>query len=73
MDVRLGVNQLPGGEVEVNLTGVDWQRYALLGSPDMKHWSTNTLPITMAQGLHHFTNSMATNGPILFYKAAQTP
>jgi hypothetical protein len=65
MDSRLSVDRLPGGQTRVNLTGVDWQRYTLMESGNLKIWSTNTPAITMSGAVHHYTNGVPTNAPPL--------
>jgi hypothetical protein len=73
MNSSLGIAPLAGGNVQVSLTGVDWQRYLLLGSSNLKTWYTNTATITMAGGLHLYTNSPWTNGANMeFYRAILT-
>ena len=38
----LGLNRLPAGQVKINFTGVNWQRYALTASSNLVNWSTRT-------------------------------
>jgi hypothetical protein len=75
MEVALGISSLPGGNVEIALKGVDWQRYTLLESSDFTAWATNTPTITMSGGWHYYTNSTATNAlpPWRFFRAVQAP
>jgi hypothetical protein len=76
MDSRLSIAALSGGGIKLGLTGVDWQRYLLLGSTNLFTWFTNTPPITMNRGLHEYTNSPnATNGTMdkQFYRAILVP
>lgn len=76
MESRLGITQLPDGALQLTLTGVDWQRYTLLGSSDLESWFTNTPPITMAGGSHQYTNAPAANdapGAQQFFRAVLVP
>ena len=76
MNCLLTITNLPGGEVQLALTGVDWQRYVLLGSTNLLDWYTNTAAITMANGAHAYTNTpSATNGTLehQFYRAVLVP
>ena len=74
MNSALSIRNLPGGSVDVVLTGIDWQRYALLGSTNFTTWTTNVAPITMASGAHHYTNSPGTNvSSQQFFKAIRLP
>lgn len=76
MDCKLAITNLPGGDVQVSLTGVDWQRYILLGSTNFTDWYTNTAAITMADGVHYYTNTLGTtNNPFShqFFKAILVP
>jgi len=76
MDSRLAITSLPDGQMQINLTGVDWQRYVLLGSSDLLNWNTNTAAITMYEGLHRYTNApSATNGTagLQFFRALLVP
>ena len=74
MNVRLDINPLAGRDVGIDLTGVDWQRYTLLGSSDLHTWTTNTPTITMSKGMHHYTNWTVTNAsPTVIYRARQEP
>lgn len=59
MNCLLAITNLPNGDVQLALTGVDWQRYVLLGSTNLLDWYTNTAAITMAEGVHFYTNSPA--------------
>jgi hypothetical protein len=61
MDSQLTISRLTNGAVQLNLTGVDWQRYTLLNSPDFLTWTTNSPTFTMMGGLHQLTNNPATN------------
>jgi Lysyl oxidase len=73
MNSTLGIAPLANGNVEVSLTGVDWQRYLLLGSSNLQTWYTNAATITMAQGLHLYTNAPFTNhAGREFYRAILT-
>jgi len=63
MDSRLTLNRLPDGTMQMNLTGVDWQRYTIFKSPDLRTWSTNAPTFTMMGGSRQFTNNPATNSP----------
>jgi hypothetical protein len=65
MDSSLTVDRLPDGTIQLNLTGVDWQRYTLFSSPDQATWGTNSPTFTMMGGSHQFTNNPATNSPSL--------
>lgn len=76
MNCQLAITNLPGGDVQVSLTGVDWQRYILLGSTNFTDWYTNTAAITMADGVHYYTNTLGTtNNPFShqFFKAILVP
>lgn len=76
MDSRLSITDLADGNYKLGLTGVDWQRYLLLGSTDLFAWFTNTLPITMTGGLHEYTNAPSTTNGTLdrqFYRAILVP
>jgi hypothetical protein len=74
MDSRLTTGRSPDGTVYVKLTGVDWQRYTLMGSTDLVRWSTNVPAITMMAGAHHYTNSPATNvAGHQFFRAFRSP
>jgi len=76
MDCKLGITNLPSGDVQISLTGVDWQRYILLGSTNFTDWYTNTAAITMADGVHYYTNTLGTtNNPFShqFFKAILVP
>jgi hypothetical protein len=76
MSSRLSITDLPDGSVKLGLTGVDWQRYVLLGSTNLFTWFTNTPAITMTRGFHEFTNTpSATNGTLdrQFYRAILVP
>jgi hypothetical protein len=73
MNSSLGIAPLANGNVQVALAGVDWQRYLLLGSTNLKTWYTNAATITMSEGLHLYTNSPFTNGAKQeFYRAILT-
>jgi hypothetical protein len=61
MDSQLTISQLTNGAVQLNLTGVDWQRYTLFGSSDFLAWTTNSPTFTMMGGSHQLTNNPATN------------
>jgi hypothetical protein len=71
MDSRLGITTAQDGNLDVSLTGVDWQRYTLLGSTNLLTWSTNVPTITMMGGEHHYTNSPV--GGRQFYRAFRSP
>ena len=76
MNCLLTLTNLPNGDVQLALTGVDWQRYVLLGSTNLLDWYTNTAAITMAAGGHFYTNTpSATNGTLdrQFYRALLVP
>ena len=75
MDSRLSITNLSNGSVRLNLAGVDWQRYLLLGSTNLLDWSTDTPAITMNRGFHEFTKTpSATNGADRqFYRAILAP
>jgi hypothetical protein len=74
MDSRLQTTQLADGTVRVTLTGIDWQRYTLLGSSDLSTWNTNAPTITLSRGSHSFTNNPGTNVPNRqFYRAQRAP
>jgi Lysyl oxidase len=73
MNSALTSRQLPGGNVQVALQGVDWQRYLLYGSTNLHNWYTNHATITMSGGVHYYTNSPFTNpAPFEFYRAILT-
>jgi hypothetical protein len=74
MESWVGVTQAGNGNVQLTLTGVDWQRYSLLGSTDLVTWTTNIAPITMSEGLHQYgIINTATNGPgVRFYQGRLT-
>ena len=63
MESRLSIVNLPDGTVSINLTGVDWQRYTLMGTTNLLDWSTNVPTITMMGGTHTFTKDPSTNEP----------
>jgi hypothetical protein len=71
MDSQLQIVDLPGGTMQIVLSGVDWQRYTLLESTDFTTWTTNIAPITMSGGSHTYTNSPATNRG--YYRAVLVP
>src|ERR1043166_1349564 len=71
MDCKLGIAPLTTGEMQINLTGVQWQRYTLLGSTDLLAWSTNIPTATMMGEAHLFTNRPAGNHQ--FYRANRSP
>lgn len=76
MDSRLSITDLANGSMRLGLTGVDWQRYLLLGSTNLFEWFTNTPPITMMRGFHEYTNApTATNGTSdrQFFRAILVP
>jgi hypothetical protein len=73
MDSRLSVERLMDGKVKISLTGVDWQRYTLLSSTSNSTWMTNKPTITMAGGMHGFTNNPGTNQGLIMLKAARAP
>ncbi|HEX5218462.1 MAG TPA: lysyl oxidase family protein [Verrucomicrobiae bacterium] len=76
MNCLLTITNLPGGDVQLALTGVDWQRYVLLGSTNLLDWYTNTAAITMTEGVRFYTNSpSAANNPSRreFYRALLVP
>jgi hypothetical protein len=76
MDCKLAITNLANGDVQISLTGVDWQRYILLGSTNFTDWYTNTAAITMADGVHYYTNTLGTtNNPFShqFFKAILVP
>jgi hypothetical protein len=76
MNSLLTITNQPNGDVQLALTGVDWQRYVLLGSTDLVEWYTNTAAITMADGRHFYTNTPSdTNGTFgrQFYRAILVP
>jgi len=75
MDSRLSIANLPDGTLKLGLTGVDWQRYLLLGSTNLLTWFTNTPAVTMNRGLHEYTNAPSTtNGTDRqFYRAILVP
>lgn len=76
MDCKLAITNLPNGNVQLSLTGVDWQRYVLLGTTNFTDWYTNTAAITMADGIHFYTNSIGTtNNPATqqFFRAVRVP
>jgi hypothetical protein len=71
MGCYLQISDLTGGAVDIVLSGVDWQRYLLLGSGDLLNWTTNTPSITMSGGFHHFTNNTVLDQQ--FYRAVLVP
>jgi hypothetical protein len=71
MDSRLEISRLANGQVQLNLIGVDWQRYILQSSTNLKTWRTNVAAITMSGGAHAYTNSPAEN--FEFYRALRLP
>jgi len=71
MDSRLGISRQPGGNFQINLTGVNWQRYTLFGSTDLFNWFTNVPTITMSGTAHSFTNSGALDHE--FFRAGRSP
>ena len=74
MESRLDISQLPDGTVQVDLHGVDWQRYVLQGSTDLQTWGTNAAAITMSGGIHSYTNDPSTNASSLqIYRAMRVP
>ena len=74
MDSRLQTTQLADGTIRVTLTGVDWQRYTLLGSSDLATWNTNAPTITLSGESHSYTNHPATNAlNRQFYRAQRAP
>ena len=76
MNCLLTITNLAGGEVQLALTGVDWQRYVLLGSTNLLDWYTNTAAITMSEGVHFYTNSLASTNGLSnqeFYRALLIP
>lgn len=76
MDARLSITNLADGTIKLGLTGVDWQRYVLLGSTNLETWFTNTPAITMSRGRHDYTNTPSlTNGTReqQFYRAILVP
>ena len=74
MNSGLKITNLSDGSVDIVLTGIDWQRYALLGSTNFTTWNTNINPITMAGGAHHYTNYPGTNvSSQQFFKAVRLP
>ncbi len=75
MDARLSIADLPDGNFKIGLTGVDWQRYLLLGSADLFNWSTNRPARTMTGGFLEYTNAPSTNGTAdrQFYRAIRVP
>jgi hypothetical protein len=74
MRSELGIQPLPGGDIRLTLTGVDWQRYTLLSSTDLLTWFTNMQTITLSGGLHLYTNSPSTNtSGRQFYRALLAP
>jgi hypothetical protein len=76
MDSRLSITDLADGTLRLGLTGVDWQRYVLLGSTNLFNWSTNTSAITMNRGIHEYTNAPSiTNGTLArqFYRVILVP
>jgi hypothetical protein len=76
MNSVLDLTNLSSGVFQINLTGVDWQRYVLLGSTNLLNWYTNTAAITMANGVHSYTNSLnGTKEPLgnEFYRAVLVP
>jgi hypothetical protein len=73
MNSKLEITRLTNGQVQVSLLGVDWQRYLLLGTTNLKTWYTNTATITMSEGVHQYTNSPFTNhAPLEIYRAILT-
>ncbi|MEY2428068.1 MAG: hypothetical protein QOJ40_953 [Verrucomicrobiota bacterium] len=72
---RLGMARLANGNMQITLTGVDWQRYTLMGSSNLFTWTTNVPTITMSGGSHQFINNPATNGGLKrqFYRSVRAP
>ena len=71
MNSQLGIASLPNGQVQVSLTGVDWQRYSILQSSNMLNWTTNPA-ITMMGGYHVFTFTNTNGVPVKFFKSTLT-
>ena len=69
MDSTLTVAALVNGAMQIALTGVQWQRYTLLGSTDFVSWSTNVPTVTMMGEVCRFTNWPS--GNFQFYRAAR--
>ena len=74
MNSSLGITSLPDGQVQVSLTGVDWQRYSILQSSnlhELDHESRHH-----HDGRHacvHLHQPAATNGiPMMFFKSTLT-
>jgi len=61
MDSSLTTSGLTNGTMQLNLTGVDWQRYTVFGSLDFLAWSTNVPTFTMMGGAQQFTSNPPTN------------
>jgi hypothetical protein len=72
---RLGMARLANGNMQITLTGVDWQRYTLMGSSNLSTWTTNVPTITMSGGSYQFTKNPATNGGLnrQFYRSVRAP
>jgi hypothetical protein len=76
MNSRLSIANLSNGNIKLGLTGVDWQRYLLLGSTNLFTWFTNTPPITMTRGRHEYTNNPGGTNRTMdrqFYRAILLP
>ncbi|MFO1476205.1 MAG: lysyl oxidase family protein [Verrucomicrobiota bacterium] len=58
MDSTLAIAPLAPGQVLVTVTGIQWQRYVLLDTPDpAAGWGTNTAAQTLSGGSLVYTNS----------------
>jgi hypothetical protein len=58
MSCRLDIVPLAEGQLQLILTGINWQRYTLLDSADLLTWATNGPTITLSDGSHRYTNSV---------------
>jgi hypothetical protein len=67
---RLGpVVLLPNGVVQLTLTGLGGQVYAIEASPDLERWLTIT-NVALSDSSGQFVDPAATNFPRRFYRAA---
>ena len=67
---RLGIAKLPGGQVQISFTGVNWQRYALEISSNFGSWSTQATR-TMSGGSQQYIDNV---GPgRRFYRTVLMP
>jgi hypothetical protein len=69
MQSRVGISRAENG-VQVNFTGVNWQRYALLVSSDLSSWTTQAVR-TMAGGSQSYGDSASATEK--FYRTVILP